>query len=309
MNLINKITLIIFFSINFISCTPEKDNTIIKSIITKKNNILENNKNEVKENSKNNNQNFPFYFLENSYFIEGIEYFPKENYSYSETGLASYYGKELHGKITVNNEINDVTELYGRHKTLPIPSVVKVTNLDNGTSVIVRINDRGPSNNTRIIEVSRKVAQLLKFYKSKIAKVRVDILSDQSKQLKIVMESINNPDFNETIESAPTIDVKILDLGETQLEESDYKSNAEKPIELLQEEVLNNDVYLSIYNLKSYNEAKNIVDSFPDMNMPTIERNNDIFNVIFGPIDKNDVDILFQEIKSKGYKEIKVIVK
>ena len=68
------------------------------------------------------------YIVGDVYFIEGVKYEPKENYEYNEIGLASYYGKELHNKKTLNNDYNKVTELYGRHKTLPLPSILKITN-------------------------------------------------------------------------------------------------------------------------------------------------------------------------------------
>ena len=139
-----------------------------------------------------------FYFVGNPYFIQGVKYIPEENYYYKETGLASYYGKDLHNKVTVNNDKNKVTELLGRHKTLPIPSVVKVTNLENGLSLTIKIIDRFEDNSS-IIQVSRKSAQLLRFYKNKIARVKVEILLDTSKQWKNVLLSMNEPDFDKTI--------------------------------------------------------------------------------------------------------------
>ena len=101
----------------------------------------------------------------------------------------------MHKIKTANNDLNKVTELLGRHKTLPLPSVVKVTNLENGLSVTVKIIDRHKDNSS-IIQVSRKVAQLLRFYKNKITRVRVEILPDPSKQWKNVILSMNEPEFN-----------------------------------------------------------------------------------------------------------------
>ena len=137
----------------------------------------------IKEDQINNNS--IFYYIGEPYFIEGVKYIPEENYNYSEIGLSTFYGKELHNIKTINNDINKVTELLGRHKTLPIPSMVKITNLDNGLSINIKIIDRH-DDNTSLIQVSRKVAQLLGFYKDRVATVRVDILSDSSKQWKNV---------------------------------------------------------------------------------------------------------------------------
>ncbi|HIA61177.1 MAG: hypothetical protein MKZ97_01330 [Alphaproteobacteria bacterium] len=222
------INLLIIFLL--ISCQLQKDNKIIKliedkksftknTIISKKNTtisiknttILEKNT-IVSENKKvTTSLNILKYVVGDPYFIDGVEYIPSENYSYNKIGLATYYGKELHNKKTVNNDLNKVTELLGRHKTLPIPSIVKITNLENGLSLIIKINDRH-DNNSSIIQVSRKTAQLLRFYKSKIARVKVEIIADPSKQIKIVTQSMNATNFNDTIKSAPTEDVSISNL-------------------------------------------------------------------------------------------------
>ena len=99
---------------------------------------------------------------------------------------------------------------------------MKVTNLENGLSVKVKINDRH-NDNSSIIQVSRKVAQLLRFYKSKIARVRVEILADPSKQWKSVTLSMNEPEFNTTIKSVPTDEVSISNLQDnTIIEETFY---------------------------------------------------------------------------------------
>ena len=157
------------------------------------------------------------YHIGDPYFIEGVEYIPEENYNYNEIGLASFYGKELHKRKTINNDFNNVTELLGRHKTLPIPSIVKITNLDNGLFLTIKINDRH-NDNSSLIQVSRKTAQLLRFYKDKIAKVRIEVLSDPSKQMKIVTQSMNEINFNDTIDSAPTESVSISNIDSTNIE-------------------------------------------------------------------------------------------
>mgnify|MGYP003326622339 CR=1 FL=1 len=154
--------------------------------------IVEPKKNLDKENLTSENI---FYLIGDSYFIEGVKYTPKEDYSYSEVGLATFYDKELHNQKTLNNDLNKVTELLGRHKTLPLPSIVKITNLENGLSLTIKVIDRH-DDNASVIQVSRKVAQLLRFYKNKIARVKVEILSDPSKQWKNVTMSINDEDFN-----------------------------------------------------------------------------------------------------------------
>ncbi|GAO97699.1 rare lipoprotein A precursor [Caedimonas varicaedens] len=110
-----------------------------------------------------------------SYEIKGITYTPQPHYELSEVGIASYYGGTdiFHGRKTSNGEIFDMNRLSAAHKTALIPCVVQVTNLENGRSIKVKINDRGPFIEGRVIDVSRKVAQLLGFYHKGTAKVHV----------------------------------------------------------------------------------------------------------------------------------------
>ncbi|MGH6946363.1 MAG: septal ring lytic transglycosylase RlpA family protein, partial [Kiloniellales bacterium] len=117
------------------------------------------------------------------YQIEGIWYYPKIDYAYSETGIASWYGPGFHGKSTANGERFDQNDLTAAHRTLPLPSMVRVTNLDNGRSIKVRVNDRGPFRGGRIIDLSRRAAQLLGFERQGTAKVLVEILEAESRQM------------------------------------------------------------------------------------------------------------------------------
>ena len=117
------------------------------------------------------------------YEIAGTWYYPKVDYSYTETGIASWYGPNFHGKRTANGEIFDQHAMTAAHRTLPMPSVVQVTNLENGRSIKVRINDRGPFKRGRIIDLSRRGAELLGFIREGTAKVRVEIIESESRQL------------------------------------------------------------------------------------------------------------------------------
>lgn len=118
------------------------------------------------------------------YKIRGIWYYPKEDYSYSEVGTASWYGEDFHAKYTANGEIYDMNTLTAAHRTLPLPSIVRVTNLENGRSLILRVNDRGPFAKNRIIDISKRGAQLLGFQNKGVTKVRVEIMAKESKELK-----------------------------------------------------------------------------------------------------------------------------
>lgn len=109
----------------------------------------------------------------NPYQISGVWYYPKDDPFYDETGIASWYGHDFHGKATANGERYDMHALTAAHRTLPMPVVVRVTNLDNGRSLRLRVNDRGPYARGRIIDVSQRAAQLLGFHENGTARVRV----------------------------------------------------------------------------------------------------------------------------------------
>jgi rare lipoprotein A len=120
------------------------------------------------------------------YEIDGIWYYPSEDLSYDETGIASWYGEQFHRHNTANGEVFDLNALTAAHRTLPMPSVVQVTNLDNGRSIKLRINDRGPFARGRIIDVSRRAAQLLGFEARGTAKVRVQLVVGDSLQVAAI---------------------------------------------------------------------------------------------------------------------------
>lgn len=115
------------------------------------------------------------------YTVNGTVYRPQESYDYLETGIASWYGPGFHGKKTASGEIYDNNELTAAHRTLQMPSFVRVTNLQNGKSVIVRINDRGPFAKGRIIDVSKRAAELLDMTRAGTAQVKVEMMAEQSR--------------------------------------------------------------------------------------------------------------------------------
>ena len=107
------------------------------------------------------------------YQVAGIWYVPKEQPNYDQTGIASWYGDAFQMKATANGEIFDMNQLSAAHTTLPLPSIVEVTNLDNGRTLRVRVNDRGPFVDNRIIDLSRAAAQELGYDRKGLARVRV----------------------------------------------------------------------------------------------------------------------------------------
>ncbi len=114
------------------------------------------------------------------YQVAGVWYYPiASNAHYNRTGIASWYGKKFHGKKTANGERYDMYAMTAAHTTLPLPSMVRVTNLSNGRSIIVRINDRGPFVNDRIIDLSYTAAKKLDMIQHGTARVRVQTINAQ----------------------------------------------------------------------------------------------------------------------------------
>lgn len=311
-----KLIISLFFFL-LISCEQISKEEVINTIENTKDTIVEktiksndtSDKVKIKVEEDKTNKNSIFYLIGEPYFIEGVKYVPEENYSYEEIGLATFYDKDLHNKRTANNDLNKVTELLGRHKTLPLPSIVKITNLENGLSLTIKIVDRH-DDNTSIIQVSRKVAQLLRFYKNKITKAKVEILSDPSRQWKNVTMSINDKDFNNTVESAPTEIVSISNIDEdlNTLEDKTEDIKIEQPIELGFEEVDDLDLYLHVNNFKNYQEIKNIVNEINLSDKYTSENIENFYRLIIGPIDNKTGHKLLSTFIGKGYKESKLIL-
>ena len=110
------------------------------------------------------------------YSVNGATYVPREESGYDAVGIASWYGRRFHGRRTASGEIFDMNSATAAHPTLPFGTRVQVTNLENGRSVVVRINDRGPFVRRRIIDISQRAAQVLGIVQQGTARVRVQLV-------------------------------------------------------------------------------------------------------------------------------------
>ena len=120
------------------------------------------------------------------YKIKGRWYYPEEDFAYVEEGIASWYGEAFHNKMTANGAIFNMNALTAAHRTLPMPSIVRVTNLENGRTLVVKVNDRGPFARDRIIDMSKRSATVLGFLKQGVTRVRVEILPEESRQFALI---------------------------------------------------------------------------------------------------------------------------
>jgi rare lipoprotein A len=120
------------------------------------------------------------YVLGDAYEVQGIWYYPRRNYRTEQTGLATVYG-DGHAPLTTDGERFDQAALAAAHRTLPLPAIARVTDLETGRQVVVRINDRGPSNPGRLIAVTRRTAALLGFPRDGVARVRLEVLGGETR--------------------------------------------------------------------------------------------------------------------------------
>lgn len=141
----------------------------------------------------------------NPYQIQGKWYTPRENYSYDETGISSWYGDEFHGKRTANGETFDKNSLSAAHPTLQLPSLIRVTNLENGRSAVLRVNDRGPFSKSRLIDVSHGAAKVLGYEQTGTARVRVQVLERESRILADAARKGYAPDVQMAMAYGPAI--------------------------------------------------------------------------------------------------------
>jgi rare lipoprotein A len=130
------------------------------------------------------------------YMVAGRWYSPRVDTSYDKTGRASWYGSNFHGRLTANGEIFDQNALTAAHPTLPLPSYVRVTNLDNRRSIIVRVNDRGPFVADRLIDLSKRSADMLGYLNTGVASVRVQYVGPaplEGDDTRILLASLDAP--------------------------------------------------------------------------------------------------------------------
>jgi rare lipoprotein A len=152
------------------------------------------------------------YKIGEPYQVENVWYYPQEQPTYDETGLASWYGPTFYGRPTANGEIYDGNQLTAAHKTLPMPVNVRVTNLDNGRSIVVRVNDRGPFARGRIIDLSRHAAEQLDMIRAGVARVRVTYLGRAELGGKVPPPE-TPPEIASAVPAAPAGRVDTAQLG------------------------------------------------------------------------------------------------
>ena len=250
----------------------------------------------------------PIYKVGNPYKINGKWYYPAVDYQYDEVGIASWYGPGFHGNTTANGEVFDQNKISAAHRTLPMPSVVKVTNLENGLVLEkVRINDRGPFARNRIIDLSKKAAEELGFIKNGVAKVRVEILEDESR--KYVSTDQKN---NYVAEAAEVTEISKKNLLSSP--ERKEKVVKKKTEENLENSILTNkELLIQVGAFTDHRNAKTLSEKLSEFKAyinRVFINNKYLYRVRIGPINNLD---LANDMKRKlfelGYTSSHLVMK
>ena len=251
----------------------------------------------------------PIYKVGNPYKINGQWYYPAVDYQYDETGIASWYGPGFHGKTTANGEIFDQNKISAAHRTLPMPSIVKVTNLENGLVLNeVRINDRGPFAGNRIIDLSKKAAEELGFIKNGVAKVRVEILEDESRKYALA-----DSKYAVVAESAEITKVSKKNLLLKSEIVENIKQNNNNEINSENSILNNKELLIQVGAFSDHRNAKSLINKLTDFKAfinRVFINNKYLYRVRIGPI--NDLDQA-NEMKKKlfelGYTSSHLVMK
>lgn len=252
------------------------------------------------------------------YKIRGVWYYPAENFNYDRSGVASWYGPNFDGKPTANGETFDQWGVSAAHKTLPLPTVVRVTNLDNGRSLVVRINDRGPFVGDRIIDMSRRAAQLLGFEGQGTARVRVQVMAEESKILaqraksgQPSLASVDSPIKSDSVASQPVarqnLPVEVVELPPVQ---SPVVEAA--PVEAAPAPILTSQVYIQAGAFSNQANAERVrvhLATIGDITVTQYPVNGrDLFRVRVGPVgNAQDAERLLTQVVRAGYTNARTV--
>lgn len=248
-----------------------------------------------------------YYKVGTPYQISGKYYYPEEVKHYSEEGLASWYEDDFSGVgLTANGESFIPHEMTAAHKTLPLPSLVRITNLENGASAIVRVNDRGPFVKNRIIDVSKRVAEVLDFHHKGTTRVEVVLLTEESQEMKreLVQEGRYSRDSN-TLKS-----IKNTSLT------SSVKEESIAPLPLKKEEAVattpsipkgyfvQTGAFSSAQNADSLRQE--LMKKFPEASVQVLEPNEGtLYKVVVGPFDGEALARqMTEKLTQEGYEAV-----
>ena len=214
----------------------------------------------------------PKYYIGSAYKIEDVSYIPVEDLEYNQTGIAGIIPVELNGSKTSDGEVFDSNQLVATSKTLPLPSIVRVTNLDNGNAVTVRVNNRGPFVNTRIMDLSAAAAQQIGLTRQ--AKVQVQVLGPQS------------------------LAVKKATLGETQQPVAEAQPVSVDNTNTQTVAAPKGDYIVQIAAVYSEDNANALVKELTQYGNPVVVHENDMYKVRFVDLDAKKARSIIDALRS-----------
>lgn len=264
-----------------------------------------------------------YYKVGNPYRIAGKWYYPHENENYREDGIASWYGDKFHRKLTANGEIFYKGEISAAHRTLPLPSMVRVTNIESGKTLLIRVNDRGPFAKDRIIDLSEKAAMVLGMKEAGTAMVRVEFdkyateqmfsrsdhasyirPKDKAKARKTI--TMVNPD---TLRAAPFMDTKEKIRKKNQSKE--YADIGYKEIEPVPK--ANDGYYIQTGAFGVYDNAVVVMKKLRALGKRVFaaevkSQQAILYRVRLGPLDSlQEADDMLQQVERMGYGDAIII--
>jgi len=283
----------------------------------------------------------PQYKIGNPYQIQGqgTWYYPAEDFKYEETGIASWYGEKFHGRKTANGEIYDMNTLTAAHRTLPMPSFVRVTNLGNGRSLILKVNDRGPFARSRIIDISRRGAQLLGFHTAGTAKVRVQIMADKSRAIAartkseiqlaeigspitvarlpkpaVATESLTLPPGARTSPGKGPVSPPMTRAPAPQKLVLNTPATAKADAVVRMEPVSRTNIYIQAGAFGQFNNANKVRARLSTLGTvkvsPVLVNGRDLYRVRVGPLSSvADADRMLGRVIGSGYSNARIIIK
>jgi rare lipoprotein A len=276
----------------------------------------------------------PNYKVGKPYQVAGLWYYPQEDFSYDETGIASWYGPNFHAKLTANGEVFDQNAVTAAHKTLQMPSIARITNLENGRSIIVRVNDRGPFVNGRILDLSRRSAQLLGMEGKGTAKVRVQVMTEESMALAGKTKPDSRGEEPKVAQAAPRGAVVAETLApppgakaKTSVPELASSAPAKAPrglsVEAVEKELAAQDVrsvpvhptniYIQVGSFSRHDNANRMAARLTKVGKARVQeayvQGKPVFRVRLGPLASvEDADRMLDAVVAAGQQDARVVV-
>ena len=243
----------------------------------------------------------------NPYKVAGKWYTPQADPTYNQVGIASWYGADFHNKQTANGEIYDMNKLTAAHTTLPMPSYVRVTNLENRRSLILKVNDRGPFVGNRLIDVSRRGAQLLGFEKRGTTRVRVEAVSGPDAPVQVTRSSEPPPLEKQEVAKVAVETLDVLEPLQAPVDPTQLASLSPPPVQNQ-----GDDIYVQVGAYSQIGSASRVmsaVSHIGDIGMESIVLNGrKLYRVRVGPMHTNTAaNVALQQVIKLGHNTAKVV--